>query len=137
MVGKKQQRDPVTGLAMVRQAGMVPEEYLNDDGSFSLTAFNAATGEVCDIANVGSMAQVYDYAVDYFKRRLLPELDYVIRIGPVRLSCTSSLRADAAFRVPEARERRRAGGQFYGRGMPRKTDISSGTRLEISSISQN
>ena len=136
MVGKKQRRDPVTGLAMIRQAGMVPEEFLNDDGSFGLAAFNAETGEVCDVANVTSMAWVYGYSESHFKKRVLPELDYVIRIGPVRLSCTSSLRADAAIRVPEAREMQRVGGSLNGRGMPRKTDIS-GTRLEISSISQN
>lgn len=110
----ERQRDPFTGIDCRWQRARVDEDCLQKDGPFDVMQFNAVYGETCNIADVSSMAAIYGYTESYFRRWVLPELEFVRRAGPVPLSCVSSLMADASNKRAAARARQVDAGRMFG-----------------------
>lgn len=111
---RNRDRDPFTGKNLAWQAGRVDERYLTPDGRFDLAAFNRLNDETCDIADPTSMSALYRRSVTTFTKHILPELDFVQREGPIRLSCISSLAAHAEVRQAMTKERQRKAGREIG-----------------------
>ena len=99
--------DPFTGLNRPAQGWQVDEAYLDDQGNFRIDQFNEIHGEQCDIGDVSSMAAIYDYSVKHFMRHIFPELDFLHYVGPVAVSCVSSLEANAVQRQIAMTEKKR------------------------------
>lgn len=121
------QPDDLTGMSKSWQRAHADEAHIHLDGRFNSEAFNALHVESCDVFCVNSMAGIFGYQKEYFRQEVLPNLDFVLSEYPFRASCTTSLQAAALDWHAKTRERQREGGRHHGRGMPPKTNPTSGT----------
>ena len=110
----KKDCDLFTGICVKVQKEHVDDAYITIDGQFVVDAYNSANREAIDISHVSSMAAIYEKSTSFFCRKILPELKFVKREGPLVLSCVASLQPDATARQQRVRESKRQSGVLNG-----------------------